>query len=149
MILTNDLNETLQICNLDQTNADIVSNVQKTDMTFIWNKGPSMKIEVDRNVYHLQQNQIIFLTEFHKIDSPEFESVRMVRFNQPFYCTVSHDNEVESKGMLFFGASDVPIITVDENLIRDFELSWEIFCTEMNKNDILKQDMLQSLLKEC
>ncbi|MDC8103403.1 helix-turn-helix domain-containing protein [Chryseobacterium sp. PTM-20240506] len=147
MIFTNDLNETLQVCNLDQTNADIVSNVQKTDMTFIWNTGQSMKIEVDKYVYILQKNQIIFLTEFHKIDSLEIESARMVRFNQPFYCIVNHDNEVGSKGMLFFGASDIPIVTVDDDMIRDFELSWEIFCSEINKNDILKQDMLQSLLK--
>ncbi|WP_343521975.1 helix-turn-helix domain-containing protein [Pedobacter sp.] len=147
MIFTNDLKETLQVDHLDQTNADIVFNVQITDMTFIWNTGRSMKIEVDREVYHLQQNQIIFLTEFHKIDSIELESARMVRFNQPFYCIVNHDNEVGSKGMLFFGASHIPIVTVDDELIRDFELSWEIFCSEMHKNDILKQDMLQSLLK--
>ncbi|WP_449398629.1 helix-turn-helix domain-containing protein [Chryseobacterium wanjuense] len=147
MIFTNNLKETLQVYNLDQTKIDIVFNIQKTDMTFIWNTGDDMKIEVDKNLYTLQKNQIIFLTEFHKIDSLKLESARMVRFNQPFYCIINHDNEVGSKGMLFFGASDIPIVTVDEDLIRDFEVSWEIFCSEMTKTDILQKDMLQSILK--
>jgi AraC-like DNA-binding protein len=116
-------------------------------MTFIWNVAERLDITIDKVPFQLRKNQIIFLTEFHRIDSIEIEAARMVRFNQPFYCVVNHDNEVGSKGLLFFGATGVPVITVKENMIRDFELTWEIFCSEMHKRDILQQDMLQSLLK--
>ncbi len=147
MIFTNNSNEVLQIYDLNPSNSDIIFDVNKTDLTFIWNTGESMEIMVDKTLFKLKKNQIIFLTEFHKIDCIEFETARMVRFNQPFFCIINHDNEVGSKGLLFFGASDIPIVTIEESMVREFDISWEIFCSEIQKVDILQRDMLQSLLK--
>ena len=146
MIFENS-NEIISLYELNPGNSDIVLNVRETDMTFIWNVADRMDITVDKIPFQLGKNQIIFLTEFHRIDHIDIESARMVRFNQPFYCVVNHDNEVGSKGLLFFGATGVPIINIDENRVRDFELTWEIFWSEMHKTDILQQDMLQALLK--
>lgn len=147
MVFVNNTKERLTVLELDKTNMDLAFDVRETDMTFIWNTGERMDIIVDKVPYTLKKHQIIFLTEFHKIDRIQLESARMVRFNQPFYCIVNHDNEVGSKGLLFFGASDVPIISVEENMVRDFELTWEIFWLEMQKNELLQQDMLQAILK--
>jgi AraC-like DNA-binding protein len=146
MIFEN-LNETLSLYELNASNSDIVYDVRETDMTFIWNVAERMDITIDKVPFQLRKNQIIFLTEFHRIDSIEIESARMVRFNQPFYCVVNHDNEVGSKGLLFFGATGVPVITIEESKIHDFELSWEIFWSEMRETDVLQQDMLQAMLK--
>jgi AraC-like DNA-binding protein len=146
MVFANS-NEILSLYELGPDDASLVYNVCNSDMTFIWNVADRMDITIDKVNFQLSKNQIIFLTEFHRIDSIEIESARMVRFNQPFYCVVNHDNEVGSKGLLFFGATGVPIITVDETVVRDFELSWEIFRAEMYKTDILQQDMLQAMLK--
>lgn len=140
-------NEILSLYDLGPDDSGLVYDVRNTDMTFIWNVGGRMNITVDKVSFHLQKNQIIFLTEFHRVDHIEIESARMVRFNQPFYCVVNHDNEVGSKGLLFFGAAGVPIITVQDEMIRDFELSWESFRAEMYKTDILQQEMLQAILK--
>jgi AraC-like DNA-binding protein len=140
-------NEILSLYELDASNAHIVTEVRDTDMTFIWNVADRMDITIDKVPFQLAKNQIIFLTEFHRIDQVNIEAARMVRFNQPFYCVVNHDNEVGSKGLLFFGATGVPIITVDETRARDFELSWEIMLSEISKNEILQQDMLQAMLK--
>lgn len=142
-----NLNEVLSLYELDPGNSDIVYDIHETDMTFIWNVAEQMDITVDKIPFRLGKNQIIFLTEFHKIDHIDVRAARMVRFNQPFYCVVNHDNEVGSKGLLFFGATGVPIITVEESMVRDFELTWEIFRSEMLKTDILQQDMLQAVLK--
>jgi len=147
MVFEDGAKEKLAVYELDQSNSEVVFDVRETDMTFIWNTGDSMDITIDKVPYHLQKNQIIFLTEFHKIDNLRLASARMVRFNQPFYCIVNHDNEVGSKGLLFFGASSVPIVSIAENAVRDFELSWEIFSAEMRKADILQKDMLQAMLK--
>lgn len=147
MRFENDDNEKIIIHELDAAGYQVIYDVQATDMTFIWNVGKRMEITVDKVTYQLSQNQIIFLTEFHQIDAVELEAARMVRFNQPFYCIVNHDNEVGSKGFLFFGASGVPIVTVDEHALRAFELSWEMFCTEMSSSEILQRDMLQCILK--
>ncbi|HKG08824.1 MAG TPA: helix-turn-helix domain-containing protein [Pedobacter sp.] len=147
MVFENDSHESLRLTELTKLNSSLVFDVQETDMTFIWNIGSTLSISVDKITYQLQKNQIIFLTEFHKIDSIDLESARMIRFNQPFYCIINHDNEVGSKGLLFFGASGVPIVSVDESIVRDFEDSWETFCSEMRQTDILQKDMLQAILK--
>ncbi|MFC5873122.1 AraC-type DNA-binding protein [Chryseobacterium arachidis] len=147
MIFTNNSHEVLQIYDLNPTDKDVILNVKKTDMTFIWNTGKKLDMVIDKVPYELEHNQIIFLTEFHRIDEITFESARMVRFNQPFYCIVNHDNEVGSKGLLFFGATEIPIVTISESMLSDFEKSWDIFCSEMKNSDILQQDMLQALLK--
>ncbi|MCE7042692.1 AraC family transcriptional regulator [Dyadobacter sp. CY312] len=146
MIFENS-NEILGLYELGPEDSPVVCNVRETDMTFIWNVADRMDITIDKVHFQLGKNQIIFLTEFHRVDYIEIEAARMVRFNQPFYCVVNHDNEVGSKGLLFFGAAGVPVITVDQTRIRDFELSWEIFRSEMSKADILQQDMLQAMLK--
>lgn len=147
MVFVNNTKERLTVEELDTTTMDVVFDVRDTDMTFIWNTGDRMDITIDQIPYTLKKHQLIFLTEFHKIDSVKLDSARIVRFNQPFYCIVNHDNEVGSKGLLFFGASGVPLISVAENLVSDFELTWQIFCSEMRKNDLLQQDMLQAILK--
>lgn len=147
MIFTNNSHEVLQIYDLNPGDKDVIFNVKKTDMTFIWNTGKKLVMVIDKVPYELEHNQIIFLTEFHRIDEISFESARMVRFNQPFYCIVNHDNEVGSKGLLFFGATEIPIVTISESMLSDFEKSWDIFCSEMKNSDILQQDMLQALLK--
>ena len=147
MVYENDSKELLCLVELDKANSNIVLDSKETDMTFIWNTGDLINITVDKVQYQLQKNQIIFLTEFHKIDSIELDTARMVRFNQPFYCIINHDNEVGSKGLLFFGASGVPIISIDDSELDSFEISWQIFCSEMRQNDILQKDMLLSMLK--
>lgn len=147
MVFINNSHEILQIYDLNASDIDIIANVRKTDMTFIWNTGDKMDVVIDKVPYEIERNQIVFLTEFHRIDKIKFESARMVRFNQPFYCIVNHDNEVGSKGLLFFGAAEIPIISIHDHMLDDFEKSWDIFCSEMKNSDILQQDMLQALLK--
>lgn len=147
MVFKNNSNEFLCVTELNKENQNSVFNVRETDMTFIWNTGDDLNITVDKVPYHLSRNEIIFLTEFHKIDAIDIDTARMVRFNQPFFCIINHDNEVGSKGLLFFGATGVPVVTVEEQFVRDFEISWDIFMREMSQDDILQKDMLQSMLK--
>jgi AraC-like DNA-binding protein len=147
MVYKNDAKEILSLIELSETNSDIVFDVHETDMTFIWNVEDSLNIIVDKIPYQLSKNQIIFLTEFHKVDGINLEKARMLRFNQPFYCIVNHDNEVGSKGLLFFGATTIPIVTIDDSDLNDFEITWQIFCSEMRRQDLLQKDMLQAILK--
>ncbi|OZI08095.1 AraC family transcriptional regulator [Siphonobacter sp. BAB-5385] len=147
MTFEHDTNERIRVYELDPSNSPSVFEVKATDLTFIWNTGERLDLTVDKVPYRLARNQIIFLTEFHHIDSIELESARMVRFNQPFYCIINHDNEVGSKGFLFFGASGIPIISIDEAILWEFDISWQLFEAEMQRTDILKKDMLQSILK--
>ncbi len=149
MVFVNNAKERLTVLELNNQNTNLVFDISQTDMTFIWNTGERMDIIIDRVPYTLKKHQVIFLTEFHKIDKLELTSARMVRFNQPFYCIVNHDDEVGSKGLLFFGASGVPLITIENSMLRDWELTWEMLYTEMSKDELLQQDMLQAILKRA
>ncbi|MRG48421.1 helix-turn-helix domain-containing protein [Chitinophaga sp. SYP-B3965] len=147
MVYEDQSKEFLTLVELNSSNRHIVFNVKETDMTLIWNTGEQLAITIDKVPYTLAKDQIIFLTAFHKIDSIDLEKARMIRFNQAFFCIINHDNEVGSKGLLFYGATSVPIISVDENDLESFETTWQTFCTEMRQHDTLQKEMLQSILK--
>ena len=36
-----------------------------------------------------------------------------MRFDRPFFCVIDRDSEVGCKGILFFGASELPVLTID------------------------------------
>ena len=94
-----------------------------------------------------RQNQIICLTEFHKVEPKYIGTTRFLRFNRPFYCILDHDVEVSCKGVLFFGASQLPIIDIPSDELEKFETLWKMFSIEMQSNDNLQMDMLQMMLK--
>ncbi|KQS36210.1 helix-turn-helix domain-containing protein [Pedobacter sp. Leaf194] len=147
MIFQGPSHEQLMLETIDSRNKKNLFDIKGTDMTIIWNTGESMTVDIDRMGFRLSRNQIIFLTDYHKIDCVEVESARLIRFNQPFFCPVNYDNEVGSKGLLFFGAMELPIVAILPEDIKKFETLWEIFWTEMQDRDSLQMDMLQALLK--
>ncbi len=101
---------------------------------------------MDRSIFSIRMRSF-FLTEFHTIKIISTKRIRFLRFNRPFYCVLDHDDEVSCKGVLFFGASQLPVITLPEEEIKKFEILWEMFSIEMESNDNLQIDMLQMMLK--
>ncbi|MBK1896156.1 helix-turn-helix domain-containing protein [Chryseobacterium paridis] len=147
MVFENDSNEFLSLSELDRENQAHVFRAQKMDKTFIWNTADSLAITIDSVPYQLSKNEIIFLTEFHKIDHVQLSSARMIRFNKPFFCMIDQDSQVGSKGLLFYSARHVPRLVLNESEAEDFETSWKIFCKEMHKESLLKKEMLETMLK--
>lgn len=68
MIFENDSKEFLFLMELDDENKNDVFNFQPTDKVFIWNTGNFLHITIDKIPYQLSKDEIVFLTEFHKID---------------------------------------------------------------------------------
>ena len=60
---------------------------------------------------------------------------------------IDHDTEVGCKGLLFFGASQLPVITIPDDDLLQFETLWTMFSIEMQSKDNLQIDMLQMMLK--
>jgi AraC-like DNA-binding protein len=54
---------------------------------------------------------------------------------------------VGCKGILFFGASQFPKITIPTEELEKFEILWKMFAIEMESKDDLQNDMLQMMLK--
>ena len=51
------------------------------------------------------------------------------------------------KGVLFFGASRLPVVQVPIDELDKFETLWKMFLIEMDSDDNLQIDMLQMMLK--
>ncbi|SHG56622.1 helix-turn-helix domain-containing protein [Pedobacter caeni] len=147
MVFENDSKEFLSLTELDTENQDSVFCAQKMVKTFIWNTADNLTITIDNVPYQLSKNEVIFLTEFHKIDHVRLRSARMIRFNKSFFCMIDQDSQVGSKGLLFYSATHVPSLVLNASDAEDFETSWKIFSKEMLNENLLKKEMLETMLK--
>lgn len=119
----------------------------KTKLSIVWNVGKTATFSIDREKIVLKQNCVIFLTEFHKITQVDFDLLNIIQFNRDFHCIENHDADIACKGLLFFGAAQIPKIKIPKMELTKFELLWEVFQMEMEENDQYKLEMLRSLLK--
>lgn len=139
--------EYLLVANLKKDDVDVVLKKNNDFLSVYWNSEKQTTLIIDNVTYTLKPNQIVFLTEMHKVDISNIENVNCIQFNRYFYCIDNHDSEIGCKGVLFFGASQVPIINLNEENRKKFELLWIVFQTELKNKDELQIEMLQMLLK--
>lgn len=121
-------------------------NEQHT-LQLIWFGKGKHHLRIDSVDYHFEANQMLFLTEFHQIHVMNSSEYRLLRFNRAFFCILDQDSEVGCKGLLFFGASQVPYIHLNESQRERFEALWNAFYAEMKTFDVLQLEMLQMMLK--
>ena len=139
--------EYLLLTHLKSTDVEIVNRNNDDTLSVYWNAQKETTLIIDNVTYVLKPNQIVFLTEFHKVNISKVEDINIIRFNRNFYCINNHDSEIGCKGVLFFGASQVPIINLNEENIKKFELLWSVFLAELKNKDEMQIEMLQMLLK--
>ncbi len=139
--------EYLLVTNLKNTDVEVVNKNNNDTLSIYWNTENETKLLIDNVTYVLKPNQIVFLTEFHKVDISNVVVINIIRFNRYFYCINNHDSEIGCKGVLFFGASQVPIINLNEENIKKFEILWGVFLAELKNKDEMQIEMLQMLLK--
>lgn len=131
---------TLDNCYLLKENA---SNGQ----SLLWMTANDNQLNIDGRDYTFQQNDVVCLTQFHRVRLKKVSSMRMVRFNRPFFCVIDHDSEVGCKGVLFFGASQLPVFQIPLEELEKFDILWRMFSIEMRSKDSLQIEMLQMMLK--
>lgn len=139
--------EYLHLEAVGKNNCDILTQTIESALSIVWFKTGNNELKIDGQLYSFKENQIVFLTEFHRVEIKSIDAARFLRFNRPFYCVLDHDNEVGCKGVLFFGASQLPIIKIPRPDKEKFETLWDMFEIEMQSNDDLQIDMLQMMLK--
>ena len=116
-------------------------------LTFVWIKGQNAEITFDGVSYSLENNTILSLSAFHKVEFTRLDSARFIKFNKEFYCVLNHDSEVSCKGILFFSSHQMPFFKIPEEEVEKFELFWKTFELEMRSKDELQLEMLQMMLK--
>ncbi len=140
-------NEYLLLETVTTTNSHLLKQSLAQGLTLAWNVAGPAVLRIDGVTHTLQTNQIVCLTDLHKAEVVQVETLRVVRFNRSFFCVIDHDSEVGCKGVLFFGASQVPMLSIPEVDLEKFELLWRMFSIEMESYDSLQIDMLQMMLK--
>jgi len=140
-------NEYLQLQTLGEQNCSVFKETIEGSLSVLWFESDFNELIIDGQEYVFSKNEIVFLTEFHKVIVKKLNKVNFLRFNRSFYCVIDHDAEVGCKGILFFGASQLPIIQIPNEDIEQFETLWKMFSIEMKSKDRLQIDMLQMMLK--
>ncbi len=95
----------------------------------------------------MQQHQVLFSTTVNVLEIPKNCGITAIVFNREFYCVRDHDHEVSCNGMLFFGSSKPPIITLSDKEIKSFETMLSVFMEEFETADLVQGEMLRVMLK--
>ena len=135
--------EFLSALDLSKENSSILTD----RIPLIWISETGTELVIDGKTIVSLHNTLICHTEFHEIIVNKFSSGKLLRFNRDFYCILNHDDEVSCKGLLIFGASELPIIPLDENYQRTLNALWVVIETDMSTSDELQLEMLQMLAK--
>ncbi len=147
MKIKGNTDEFIELTELDSGQCTIFNKPEPSSLTILWFQTNDYNFIIDGKNYSFTKNQIVFFTEFHKIEVTRKGTYKFLRFNRRFYCFIDHDVEVSCKGILFFGASQLPIITIQDEEIEHFQTLWKMFNIEMHSKDNLQISMLQMMLK--
>ncbi len=139
--------ETIQLLTITNKDIDVVTKNVESNLFVLWNSNQETILVIDGIEVLLKPHQIVLLTEFHKIDISQINEMKMIKFNRKFYCIHSFNEKIGCRGILFFWASQIPIISLDEVHLTKFELLWTVFEAELKLKDDLQGEMLQMLLK--
>jgi AraC family transcriptional regulator, transcriptional activator of pobA len=139
--------EYLRLEEISAANCFILKEKVPSALTLLWMKDAQTVLSIDGREYRFEANQVVCLTEFHRVEVKTVTALRMVHFNRPFFCVIDHDSEVGCRGILFFGASQLPCFQIPVAELEKFDILWRMFSIEMESKDALQIEMLQMMLK--
>jgi AraC-like DNA-binding protein len=114
--------------------------------TFIWANSNPIELVIDSVPLILEPNSILALTPIQYIEYLSGDDAVVYQFNREFYCIKDHDQEVSCAGMLFFGNTNIPIISLDDQEQPKFKTLHEVFLDELNTKDNIQAEMLRMLM---
>lgn len=147
MVFKGNSNEYLRIENTGPNGLDLSKQNLKNCLALIWFLEDENHLRIDNEDVTFNKHHVIFLTEFHKVELLNVKTARVICFNRDFYCVIDHDSEVSCKGLLFFGASQLPSFTIPKSELKVFDTVFKMFTIEMHTQDNLQLGMLQMMLK--
>ncbi|MDF9795082.1 AraC family 4-hydroxyphenylacetate 3-monooxygenase operon regulatory protein [Catalinimonas alkaloidigena] len=114
-----------------------------------WNRtSEPIHLYLDAVPHSLQPGQLSSCTYLQHISFDKNTGpLTAFAFNREFYCIQDHDHEVSCNGILFFGAQQTPLISLDEQQNYSFNLLYQVFLEEFQTKDNIQGEMLRMLLK--
>lgn len=139
--------EYLLLAEITPDNCHLLKENAPNGQSLLWMTADDNQLNIDGKDYTFRQNEVVCLTQFHRVRIKKVSSMRMVRFNRPFFCVIDQDSVVGCKGVLFFGASQLPVFQIPVEELEKFDILWRMFSIEMQSKDSLQIEMLQMMLK--
>jgi len=139
--------EHLHLAEISPNNCHLLKENPHNGQSLLWMMADDNRLNIDGKDYTFNQNDVVCLTQYHRVSVKKVSGIRMVRFNRPFFCVIDHDSEVGCKGVLFFGASQLPVFQIPAEELEKFDILWRMFSIEMQSRDSLQIEMLQMMLK--
>lgn len=139
--------EYFEVINVTQKNCEILKNSKESELSLLWFTTDNNQITIDSIQHTFNIHEIICITEFHKLEIGSIKGLKLLKFNKPFYCILDHDSEVGCKGILYYGAANLPVIFIPKKDIEILETVWKVLCMELESTDSLQLEMLQMMLK--
>ncbi|MBO6514990.1 MAG: helix-turn-helix transcriptional regulator [Bacteroidia bacterium] len=140
-------NEFVEIVDITPDNCRVLNESRENELSLLWFVADGNQLVIDTVEYTFNTNDIVSLTEFHEIKATRITGAQLIRWNRSFYCIIDHDSQVGCKGVLYYGASRVPVIKPGAEDMDVFETTMKMFRIEMESRDNLQLEMLQMMLK--
>ena len=147
MYLKGPTDEYFELRVLDNTDCEVIKESIESSLSILWFQDNQSELKIDGKSKRFYKNEILFLTEFHKIEINRIGVIQFIRFNRSFFCIIDHDSEIGCKGVLFFGSSNIPIIEIPKSDLRKFESFWKMFLLELEEQDNFQIEMIRTMLK--
>ena len=113
----------------------------------IWVTAGTMVIELELEEMKIHSHQLVCLAPNQRFRVIQAAEGCIYQYNREFYCIVDHDHEISCVGLLYYGTFKAPILQLDEQHQRKFQLLHEVFMDEFDTIDTIQEAMLRMLLK--
>lgn len=115
----------------------------------LWNHSDAdVGLEIDGRPVTLPPESVITATFYHRVSIHSNAAALVIfSFNRQYYCIYDHDAEISCNGIIFFGAQQQTVITLDDIHRRKLKLLLEVFIDEFMVKDNVQGEMLVMLLK--
>lgn len=140
-------NEYFEIQAIDKGNCRHLEESENDVLRLLWFTSDNNIVTIDGIDYIFNSNELVSLTQFHSLKYRTINTGNLLRFNRPFYCIIDHDSEVGCKGVLYYGAAQLPIIKAEKKYLEVLETAWKMAILEFEMKDELQLEMLQMMLK--
>lgn len=147
MYLKGPTDEYFELRVLDDKDCEVIKEPIESSLSILWFQDDQSELKIDGKSKRFYKNEILFLTEFHKIEINRIGVIQFIRFNRSFFCIIDHDSEIGCKGVLFFGSSNMPVIKIPKSDLRKFESFWKMFLLESEEQDSFQIEMIRTMLK--
>ena len=147
MEYTGRTGEFFELKEVGSENCFILKEKRPDTLRLLWFTSDNNQIKIDNISYTFNTNDIICITQFHQLEIVTVNTLKLMSFNQPFYCILDHDSEIGCKGLLYYGAAVLPILKPDDMEVDIIHTAWQMALFEFEMKDNLQLEMLQMMLK--